>query len=257
MKRHILGAVLLLALLVHPAAHADSTYPDGCTATTAYSSTTGHPCTLPDCNPGDAYSALTGLPCSGAPYLPGCYSAEGFSVTTGAKCDGSSPAQTITSSVVSPAETPRQNQSAMPTEENSQMSDMTALDAARSSAQELISSLPSSHPYRNLKLSAATFDGMQETLSASTATSSDSQQTVDAQALALNAAIAAYDQALREVSNSEVTAKGNSTHGTVDILYPDGTGENIATTGYLESAVQIATAYCEYNDIANLQVIAQ
>jgi hypothetical protein len=98
MKKYILGATLLLALFIHPVAHAD-TYPDGCTATTAYSVTTGHPCTLPDCAPGDAYSALTGHPCSGTVNLPGCYSAEGFSVTTGTKCDGSIPAPSITNNV--------------------------------------------------------------------------------------------------------------------------------------------------------------
>lgn len=101
MKKYILGAFLLLALFVHPTVHADTAYPDGCTATTAYSSTTGHPCTLPDCAPGDAYSALTGLPCGETQYLPGCYSTDGFSVTTGTKCDGSVPAQTITNDISS------------------------------------------------------------------------------------------------------------------------------------------------------------
>jgi|GEM_PF-3407584 len=84
-----LGVVLLLIFSIQTA-HA-STYPDGCTATTAYSSTTGHPCTetLPDCNPGDLYSAATGRPCTQQTYLPGCTSTIGYSSTTGTKCDGS------------------------------------------------------------------------------------------------------------------------------------------------------------------------
>lgn len=81
---------LVFALCITPALAHASDYPDGCTATTAYSSTTGHPCTTPDCAPGDLFSGLTGLPCSsGIVYLPGCYSTIGYSVTTGTKCDGS------------------------------------------------------------------------------------------------------------------------------------------------------------------------
>lgn len=90
-KLALLGVFLLVVLSIHTS-YAD-TLPDGCTATTKYSSTTGHPCTLPDCAPGDLFSGLTGKPCS--VFLPGCYSTQGFSVTTGHKCDGSSPAQTI------------------------------------------------------------------------------------------------------------------------------------------------------------------
>lgn len=81
---------LVFALCITPALAHASDYPDGCTATTAYSSTTGHPCTTPDCAPGDLFSGVTGQPCtSGITYLPGCYSTIGYSVTTGSKCDGS------------------------------------------------------------------------------------------------------------------------------------------------------------------------
>jgi hypothetical protein len=92
---YALGVSLLLIFSIQTA-HA-STFPSGCTATSAFSSTTGHPCseTLPDCNVGDLFSAVTGRPCTQHAYLPGCTSTIGYSVTTGSKCDGSTPLQQI------------------------------------------------------------------------------------------------------------------------------------------------------------------
>lgn len=86
-KLAITGAFLLLALSLQTA-HATS-LPEGCEAGYNYSATTGHPCALPDCNPGDLFSAVDGHRCGGTAYLPGCFSASGYSVTTGNKCDGS------------------------------------------------------------------------------------------------------------------------------------------------------------------------
>lgn len=102
-KLYALGVILLLIFSIQTV-HADS-YPDGCTATTKYSSTTGHPCatTHQDCAPGDLYSSQTGKPCTSSTYLPGCTSTIGYSVTTGQKCDGSS---TQNSTVVIPTVTP-------------------------------------------------------------------------------------------------------------------------------------------------------
>jgi hypothetical protein len=90
-KLAFIGVFILLSLSLQTA-HA-SNYPDGCTATTAYSATTGHPCTLPDCNPGDLFSAVDGHKCTAAVYLPGCFSTVGYSTTTGTRCDGSTPVQ--------------------------------------------------------------------------------------------------------------------------------------------------------------------
>ena len=85
---YALGVVLLLIFSIQTA-HA-SAYPDGCTATTKYSSTTGHLCSIPTtCAPGDLFSSQTGQPCNSAVYLPGCTSTLGYSITTGSKCDGS------------------------------------------------------------------------------------------------------------------------------------------------------------------------
>lgn len=97
MKKLLPLFFLLLGLATAPAfAHA-ADYPDGCTATTAYSATTGHPCTLPDCAPGDLFSGVTGKPCGGTGFLPGCWSLIGYSVTTGTKCD--TPAQSVAPTV--------------------------------------------------------------------------------------------------------------------------------------------------------------
>lgn len=86
-KTYLIGVALLLILSVHTASA--SSYPDGCTATTKYSSTTGHLCSVPaTCQPGDLYDSQTGQPCSQNAYLPGCNSLVGYSVTTGVRCDG-------------------------------------------------------------------------------------------------------------------------------------------------------------------------
>lgn len=86
-KIYLIGAFLLLVLSVHQV-HADP-YPDGCTTTTKYSSTTGHACSVPmTCQPGDLYDSQTGQPCVSNAYLPGCTSLNGYSVTTGVRCDG-------------------------------------------------------------------------------------------------------------------------------------------------------------------------
>lgn len=84
---YILGivSILLIPLVTYAV-----TYPDGCTATTKYSATTGKLCSnLPqnDCSPGDTYSSLTGQLCSS--YILGCVSTSGFSIVNGKKCDGS------------------------------------------------------------------------------------------------------------------------------------------------------------------------
>jgi hypothetical protein len=92
---YLLGIALFLIFSIQTA-HA-STFPSGCTATSAFSSTTGHPCTeaVKDCDVGDLYSAVTGRPCTQQKYLPGCTSTIGYSVTTGSKCDGAMPLQQI------------------------------------------------------------------------------------------------------------------------------------------------------------------
>lgn len=89
-----IGIFILLIFSVHTV-HAD-TLPSGCLAGDNFSSTTGYPCTLPDCNPGDLFSGIDGHRCSTTAYLPGCYSINGYSVTTGHKCDGSDTTQPIT-----------------------------------------------------------------------------------------------------------------------------------------------------------------
>jgi hypothetical protein len=76
----------LLLLVSIQTVHADS-LPTGCLAGYNFSPTTGQPCTLPDCSPGDLFSGLTGKPCG--QYIPGCYSFNGYSVLTGTKCDSS------------------------------------------------------------------------------------------------------------------------------------------------------------------------
>jgi hypothetical protein len=63
MKKLSILAALLLLTLSAPIASATS-YPDGCTATTKYSATTGHLClSLNNCAPGDLYSQLDGHKC--------------------------------------------------------------------------------------------------------------------------------------------------------------------------------------------------
>ena len=71
------------------------TYPEGCTATTAYSATTGLPCTGTPTTPTTTYPA-------------GCTSAVGYSPTTGVKCDGvvATPVATGPVSVMLSAHTP-------------------------------------------------------------------------------------------------------------------------------------------------------
>lgn len=103
-KLYIIGVLLLLIFSVHQV-HADA-YPDGCTATTTYSSTTGHLCTLPKtCAVGDIYNSQTGQPCN-QNYLPGCSVGTLYSVLTGQKCDGSTPVGTaIATPLVAPVTT--------------------------------------------------------------------------------------------------------------------------------------------------------
>lgn len=93
MKKITYIALFLVLVLSIQHAHA-ATYPDGCTATTAYSSTTGIPCTVQTCAPGDLFNSQTGQPCGN--YLPGCNATSLYSVTTGRKCDGSMPVQQYT-----------------------------------------------------------------------------------------------------------------------------------------------------------------
>jgi hypothetical protein len=114
-KLYFIGVVLLLIFSIQTV-HAD-TYPNGCTATTKYSVTTGQLCTAPvsSCAPGDLYSAQTGQPCSSSPtYLPGCTSTIGYSITTGNKCDGSAPVATNATQVV-----PNNDQQELQSEEQS------------------------------------------------------------------------------------------------------------------------------------------
>jgi hypothetical protein len=93
-KIYILGALILLTFsfqIVNASA-----FPDGCSATTKFSATTGHSCAISQtCVPGDLFDSMTGKPCKSGGYPIGCNSFAGFSTITGQKCDGSIPAPAI------------------------------------------------------------------------------------------------------------------------------------------------------------------
>lgn len=93
MKKTCIFVIALLLIFSTKIVHADTTYPDGCNADTEYSSTTGYPCAIPDCSPGDLFSGVTGRPCGN--FIPGCYSTNGYSVLTGTKCDSINSNQSI------------------------------------------------------------------------------------------------------------------------------------------------------------------
>jgi len=91
MKHFIYILGVLSILLIPLSAHAAG-YPNGCTATTKYSATTGKPCDYypnpAGCQPGDLYDSNTGNPCGATvAYLPGCTSLYGYSMTTGRSCN--------------------------------------------------------------------------------------------------------------------------------------------------------------------------
>lgn len=91
MKKTLFYISFILVLLLPVFVHADMiTYPDGCTVTTKFSSTTGQPCQKSACSPGDVFSSETGQRCSDINIsLPqGCITLEGYSPLTGTKCDG-------------------------------------------------------------------------------------------------------------------------------------------------------------------------
>lgn len=82
-------------------AHAQITFPSGCSSALGYSVTTSFPCNgtsvatpapMPGCTTALGYSVTTGRPCDGASeaitFLGGCTSILGYSTATGAPCNG-------------------------------------------------------------------------------------------------------------------------------------------------------------------------
>lgn len=89
-------------------AHAQISFPSGCSSALGYSVTTSLPCNgtstatlapMPGCTTALGYSITTGRPCDGAneaiTFLGGCTSIIGYSTATGAPCNGTSVATTV------------------------------------------------------------------------------------------------------------------------------------------------------------------